>query len=89
MRGRAKPAALNEAASIAEAFLTNFKLIQFKGCTWIANRSTFFGRPTGLATAVGLTIVHWDYEPPRCCRHPAGSALHRMVCRQDAGICLP
>src|SRR2546428_193809 len=39
--------------------------------------------------------IHWDYEPrtsetapPRCCRHLAGSAFRRLVCRQDAGSTL-
>src|SRR5207245_586 len=39
--------------------------------------------------------VHWDDEPStgetaprRCCRHLAGSALLRLVCRQDAGSTL-
>ncbi len=35
-----------------------------------------------------LSRMYWDHEPPRCCRHPAGSALHRLVCRQDAGSTL-
>src|SRR5438132_10073343 len=36
--------------------------------------------------------MHWDHEPrttetapPTCCRHLAGSAFLRLVCRQDAG----
>jgi len=39
--------------------------------------------------------MHRDYEPrtsetapPRCCRHLAGSAFLRLVCRQDAGSTL-
>src|SRR5437660_4989784 len=39
--------------------------------------------------------VHWDHEPrtsekapPRCCRHLAGSAFIRSLCRQDAGSTL-
>src|SRR5439155_4295829 len=39
--------------------------------------------------------MHWDHEPrtsetapPRCCRHLAGSAFLRLVCRQDAGSTL-
>src|SRR2546426_1182220 len=39
--------------------------------------------------------VDWDHEPAtgetppqRCCRHLAGSALHRWFCRQDAGSTL-
>src|SRR3989442_11743882 len=39
--------------------------------------------------------MHWDHElrtsetaPPRCCRHLAGSAYLRLLCRQDAGSTL-
>src|SRR5438128_1763268 len=45
--------------------------------------------------SLGLLTVHWDHElptsetaPPRCCRHLAGSAFLRLVCRQDAGSTL-
>src|SRR5436190_19022361 len=40
-----------------------------------------------------LVRMHWDHEPgtrrtvppTRCCRHLAGSAFLRSLCRQDAG----
>src|SRR6266704_3292331 len=44
---------------------------------------------------LSLFRMHWDPEPrtkgtapPRCCRHLAGSAFLRLVCRQDAGSAL-
>src|SRR5262245_2183238 len=29
-----------------------------------------------MESPLGLFAVHWDHEPRRCCRHPAGRALH-------------
>src|SRR2546425_8367536 len=48
-----------------------------------------------MESLLSLLHMHWDHEPPidettprRCCRHLAGSAFLRSVCRQDAGSTL-
>src|SRR5206468_12001402 len=58
-------------------------------------RRTTSKKQRSMESPFGLATVHWDHEPrtaettrPRCCRHLAGSALLRWVCRQDAGSTL-
>src|SRR5437899_2223362 len=48
-----------------------------------------------MESPLSLSRMHWAYEPgtgetapPTCCRHLAGSAILRWVCRQDAGSTL-
>src|SRR5213593_4093190 len=48
-----------------------------------------------MESPLSLLRMHWDHEPPadetappRCCRHLAGNAFLRLVCRQDAGSTL-
>src|SRR5216117_3112161 len=52
-------------------------------------------QPRFMESPLSFLRMHWDHEPrtsetapPRCCRHLAGSAYLRLLCRQDAGSTL-
>src|SRR5437867_4889766 len=65
--------------------------------TYFADGVRRDARPTlrFMESLLSFFRMHWDDElrtsetaPPRCCRHLAGSAFLRLVCRQDAGSTL-
>src|SRR2546425_453412 len=61
----------------------------------LAHSKTWRGLRRFMESLLPFFRMHWDHEPrasetapPRCCRHLAGSAFLRLVCRQDAGSTL-